>query len=179
MWEDFDKNGPLIEGQTYRTTFFLALPDTLDWRNRVVNTIKNGAKFIHSLPDWAQLGFNRLIITKVETGVAPQNSITGKVKPWPLRITFTVGKQPMGGGGHWVTVGENGEQNFLPAVLLAPEVLEGLALLIGIATVAFVIVNKSIEHLVAPVFNPAVLILVVVAIFLIVGAKHGRVSALR
>lgn len=179
-WSSIPLTSPLDVSSTYRATFFLNLPDTLDWKNKVVSVIRGADKFIHSLPQILQFGYQRISITKVETGNANTSNAQGRINPWPIRITFTVLKAPAGGGANWSTVVIEGQDdpNVLPAALFAPEVLELLGALILIATIAFVVVSRSLEKLIAPVFNPGFAILVVVAIALIVGGRRGHVPAL-
>ena len=165
MFEPVSETTPLELGATYRASLQLKLPDTLEWRKRVVDSLRKADSLVHKLPTWAQLGYDKVSIKNIETGFKATYDPKQKHTSWPVRITFTVKPNAFTGENPPMMLAGNTE-NFGP-LLIAPEILGMLALLLGLVIFGIVVLSHSLEKLVPTKQIPALAILAIAGIFLL------------
>ncbi len=176
-WQAVDyKSEKLQQGVTYRATLWLPLSDDINTRNNVVSVLKNADSIIHKLPQPLQFGYQKFKLGKVETGLSVQDATNVRLRPWPLRVEFTYTNVPSLSQGSDELIYGNGSPDNILGIDDAVEAFAVIAGLIAVATIGITIISRSLEKLIAPVFNPGIAVLVVVALVVIFKGRrfaHG------
>lgn len=153
-WEEVSSKHDLVKGETYRLTLWLRLPDTIDIRDKIRRGVLAVDRFYDNLPAGVRNTLGGLDITKVETGLAASNNVSGRISPWPLRITF----RKVSGG--------------TPFIVIAGAIAALLIIIVGAVVITTSYFERLAENVLPEILNPGLILAGVVGIALIMRGRR-------
>lgn len=171
MFTPIDGNTKIQDGKKYRLVLDIRLAFTPSNVERIINSIRNADKFVHSLPSAAQFNYKYMRLGKVYTEGGNFDSTKKQFKVF-VEFVGVVPNVELPNLSNRIAA----DPDFILPALALPEVLAiggVIVAIIGVATLGFVVISKSFEeHIAKPVFSPIGIVIAAIVAFVII-KKRG------